>query len=135
MGLSCFTLFVPIQLHNHIMVWTGRRDATVMCSMGLVSPWPVPPGCCSDSLDMGAAWLCPPDHPVVSLRLVLALVGFHHCLADFELLEAVFVHLPLGQEEEDDAGRQSNGPAGQPAVKELERVGGEARVLCHAGAA
>lgn len=84
---------------------------------------------------MGAAWLCPPDHPVVSLRLVLALVGFHHCLADFELLEAVFVHLPLGQEEEDDAGRQSNGPAGQPAVKEMERVGGEARVLCHAGAA
>lgn len=82
----------------------------------------------------GAAWLCPPDHPAVSLRLILALVGFHHCSADFELLKAVFVHLSFDQEEEDDAGRQSNGPGGQPAVKEMERVGGEARALCHSGA-
>lgn len=58
----------------------------------------------------GAAWLCPPGHPAVSLRIILALVGFHHCPADFELLKAVFVHLPFGQEEEDDAGRQSDGP-------------------------
>lgn len=83
----------------------------------------------------GTACLCPPDSPAVSLRLILALVGFHYRSADFELLKAVFVHLPFGQEEEDDAGRQSNGPAGQPEVKKMERVGGEIRVLCHAGAA
>lgn len=59
MALSCFTLFVPIQLHNHIMVWTGRRDATVMCSMGLVSPWPVSPGCCSNSLAWGQLGYAP----------------------------------------------------------------------------
>lgn len=111
MALSCFTLFVPVQLHNHLMVWTGRADVTVMCSMGLVSPWPVAPRCRSDSLGWGAAWLCPPDPPV-PLRLILALVGFHHCSADFELLKAVFVHLPFGQEEEDDARWQSNGPGG-----------------------
>lgn len=107
MALSCFTLFVPVQLHNHFMVWTpGQMPQSCV-------PW----GWCplgqslNDSLGWGAAWLCPPDHPAVPLRLILALVGFHHCSADFELLKAVFVHLPFGQEEEDDARWQSNGPA------------------------
>lgn len=59
-ALSCFTLFVPIQLCNHFMVWTGRADATVMCSMGLVSPWPVPPRCRSDSLGVGGSLAMPP---------------------------------------------------------------------------
>lgn len=41
------------------MVWTGRAGATARCSMGLVSPWPVAPRCCSDSLGWGQLGYAP----------------------------------------------------------------------------
>lgn len=47
---------------------------------------------------------------VSATALVVSLVGHLHPLANLQLLQSVLIHLPLDQEEGDDAGGESDHP-------------------------